>query len=152
MRTEDVLEMQAVIKIISEYRLGFKAMREAVSSDDKDQVLSNKETPACNVERRHWQVAGKTSKMGDSGDLMSPELQCSQGVDGRINPPLHIFQQPARSRRRFQGVGVGTTRLESVFQPPASVLPCLIIYRKAHVIATLTALLLLLRGEENSHH
>ena len=46
--------MQAVIKIISEYRLGFKAMREAVSSDDKDQVLSNKETPACNVERRHW--------------------------------------------------------------------------------------------------
>jgi hypothetical protein len=62
MRTEDVLEMQAVIKIISEYRLGFKAMREAVSSDDKDQVLSNKETPARNAKRRHWQVAEKPRK------------------------------------------------------------------------------------------
>jgi len=29
--------------------------------------------------------------MGGSGDLMSPELQCDHGVDGGINPPLHIF-------------------------------------------------------------
>jgi len=39
--------------------------------------------------------------MGGSADLMSPELQCSQGVDGGINPPLHVFRRPARGSQGF---------------------------------------------------
>jgi len=35
MRTEDVLEIQAVIKIISEYRFGCKAMRSSYSEEPK---------------------------------------------------------------------------------------------------------------------